>query len=69
MQPVERNTDRAAKLDHARPAGVVEQITRRKIASELGRSRVRPEQSLLSASGRENRKPMMNERGKSDTQP
>ena len=67
MQRVERNTDRAAKRGHARPAGVVEQITRKRIASELGRSRVRPEQfRLWSASGRENRKPMMNERGKSD---
>ena len=54
--------DRAAK-----PAGVEEQITRKRIASELGRSRVRPEQfRFWSASGRENRKPMMNERGKSD---
>ena len=44
MQRVERNTDRAAKRGHARPAGVVEQITRKMIASELGRSRVRPEQ-------------------------
>src|SRR5215475_1505436 len=57
----------AAKRGHARPAGVEEQITRKRIASELGRSRVRPEQfRFWSASGRENRKPMMNERGKSD---
>src|SRR5215471_14048334 len=57
----------AAKRGHARPAGVVEHITRKRIASELGRSRVRPEQfRYWSASGRENRKPMMNERGKSD---
>src|SRR5215469_10605411 len=56
----------AAKRGHARPAGVVEHITRKRIASELGRSRVRPEQfRYWSASGRENRKPMMNERGKS----
>src|SRR5215831_20199530 len=49
------------------PAGVEEQITRKRIASELGRSRVRPEQSRFwSASGRENRKPMMNEHGKPD---
>ena len=67
MQRVERNTDRAAKRGHARPAGVVEQITRKMIASELGRSRARPEAiRFWSASGRENRKPMMNERGKSD---
>ena len=67
MQRVERNMDRAAKRGHARPAGVEEQITRKRIASELGRSRVRPEQfRFWSASGRENRKPMMNERGKSD---
>ena len=67
MQPVERNTDMAAKRGHARPAGVEEQITRKRIASELGRSRVRSEQfRFWSASGRENRKPMMNERGKSD---
>ncbi len=69
MQRVERNMDRAAKRGHARPAGVEEQITRKRIASELGRSRVRPEQSRFwSASGRENRKPMMNERGKSTQQ-
>ena len=67
MQRVERNMDRAAERGHARPAGVEEQITRKRIASELGRSRVRPEQfRFWSASGRENRKPMMNERGKSD---
>ena len=66
MQPVERNTDMAAKRGHARPAGVVEHITRKRIASELGRSRVRPGRPPWSASGRENRKPMMNERGKSD---
>src|SRR5215470_797946 len=67
VQRVERNMDRAAKRGHARPAGVEEQITRKRIASELGRSRVRPEQfRFWSASGRENRKPMMNERGKSD---
>jgi len=67
VQRVERNMDRAAKRGHARPAGVEEQITRKRIASELGRSRVRPGQSRFwSASGRENRKPMMNERGKSD---
>ena len=67
MQRVERNMDRAAKRGHARPAGVEEQITRKRIASELGRSRVRPGQSRFwSASGRENRKPMMNEHGKSD---
>jgi hypothetical protein len=67
VQPVERNTDKAVMRGHARPAGVVEQITRNRIALELGRSRVRPGQSRSwSASGRENRKPMMNERGKSD---
>src|SRR5215470_17563710 len=47
VQLVERNTDMAAKRGHARPAGVVEHITRERIVSELGRSRVRPEQSLL----------------------
>jgi hypothetical protein len=56
VQRVERNMGRAAKRGHARPAGVEEQITRKRIASELGRSRVWPGQSRLwSASGRENR--------------
>jgi hypothetical protein len=56
VQRVERNMDRAVKRGHARPAGVEEQITRKRIASELGRSRVRPGQSRFwSASGRENR--------------
>jgi hypothetical protein len=56
VQRVERNMDRAAKRGHAHPAGVEEQVTRKRIASEVGRSRVRPEQSRFwSASGRENR--------------
>ena len=56
MRVVERNTDKAAKRGHAGPAGVVEQIPRKRIALELGRSRVRPEQSCSwSASGRDNR--------------
>jgi hypothetical protein len=62
VQRLERNTERAAKRGHVRPAGVEEQITRKRIArrnlgkriaSELGRSRVRPGQSCFrSASGR-----------------
>jgi len=34
VQRVERNMDRAAKRGHARPAGVEEQITRKRIASD-----------------------------------
>jgi hypothetical protein len=42
---VERNTGKAAMRGFVRPAGVEEHIARKRIASELGRSRVRPEQS------------------------
>jgi hypothetical protein len=39
VQRVERNMDRAAKRCHARPGGVEEQITRKRIASERQLSR------------------------------
>jgi hypothetical protein len=42
---VERNMGKAAMRGFVCPAGVEEPITRKRIASELGRSRVRPEQS------------------------
>jgi hypothetical protein len=42
---VERNTDKAAMRGFVCPAGVEEPITRKRIVSELGRSRVWPEQS------------------------
>jgi hypothetical protein len=61
---VERNTGRNVTRGTARPAGVEEHITRKRIASELGRSRVRPEQSCCGPR-REEPKPMMHERGKS----
>jgi len=41
---VERNMGKAAMRGYVRPAGVEEHITRERIASELGRSRVWPEQ-------------------------
>jgi hypothetical protein len=50
---VERNTGRAAMRGPVRPAGVAEHITRERIASELGRSRVSARAVMRwSASGR-----------------
>jgi RNA-directed DNA polymerase len=64
---VERNTSKAATRGLVRPAGVEEHITRERIAPELGRSRVRPEQSCTGPHREgEEPKPMMNGRGKSD---
>src|SRR5262249_32621782 len=62
------NATRTGPLSEAMPACRGRRADHaQRIASELGRSRVRPEQfRYWSASGRENRKPMMNERGKSD---
>jgi RNA-directed DNA polymerase len=48
------------------PAGVEEHITRKRIASELGRSHARPGQPALVRIGKGEPKPMMYERGKSD---
>jgi hypothetical protein len=63
---VECNMDRTVMRGPVHPAGVEEHITRKRIASELGRSHARPGQPALVRIGKGEPKPMMYERGKSD---
>jgi hypothetical protein len=58
--------DRTVMRSPVHPAGVEEHITRKRIASELGRSHARPGQPALVRIGKGEPKPMMYERGKSD---
>ena len=66
---VERNMSKADMRGTAYPAGVEEHVTRKRNASEVGRSQVRPVAKVRPGPHREGEKPkpMMNERGKSDT--
>jgi RNA-directed DNA polymerase len=64
----ERNSEQAREARACHPAGVEELITRRRIASEPGRSRVWPPTGDVDGPHREGEepKPMMHGRGKSD---
>jgi len=64
----ERNMSRTVMRGTVHPAGVEEHITREKIASEPGRSRVWPPSTDAGGPHREGEepKPMMHGRGKSD---